>query len=144
MVNDGLRLDFEAIRSGRSHTVGPVPFIVIHGRELRVGPDDELTAQYDNHQWTCRGEWFTALRISLPVRVSFGHSERMVAKGPFAQLKFVNGYLRTGHDHSALLARHDEPTGLWFVYPEDSAFEWILVETAESGIRSQDLLTPDP
>jgi hypothetical protein len=115
-----LRLQFEHPASREVLSVGPAPYFVVRGAALLAGPGEEPVGFYEDGLWHAAGRSFTAIRPDGPTAVQFqengsrGHSDTL---GPFENVMLVDGAIRHGPRLGRLLAKFDDESQTWLVYP---------------------------
>jgi hypothetical protein len=112
-------LHFEHPASRDVLSVGPAPYFVVRGASLLAGPDEEPVGFYADGLWHVAGRSFTAARPDVPTAVQFqdNGSHSGEALGPFEHVKLVDGAIRQGPRLGRLLAKFDDESQLWLVYP---------------------------
>ncbi len=115
-----LRLQFEHPASREVLSVGPAPYFVVRGAALLAGPGEEPVGFYADGLWHVAGRSFTAIKPDGPTAVQFqenGSQSCTDALGPFEHVKLVDGAIRQGPRLGRLLAKFDDESGTWLVYP---------------------------
>jgi hypothetical protein len=113
-----LQLEHPASRDVLS--VGPAPYFVVRGSALLAGPDEKPVGFYEDGLWHVAGRSFTAVRPDVPTAVDFqdnGSSSCAESRGPFEHVSLVDGAIRHGPRLGRLLAKFDEESQTWLVYP---------------------------
>jgi hypothetical protein len=127
-----LTLAFENPITHDSETVGPVAYYRIVGSSLREGPLDREVATYHEGTWHVGTRSFLSVRVGGPVTAEFrdGPSIPAAQFGPLEAATLMDGVLRYGPRLAHALARLDEDTAQWHVYPEQRDFPVLLVRPA--------------
>ena len=114
-----LRLQFEHPASPEALSVGPAPYFLVRGGALLAGPKDEPVAYYEDGLWHAAGRSFTAVKPDGPTTVQFQEDGSRCSGplGPFEHVKLIDGAIRHGPRLGRLLAKFDDESQLWLVYP---------------------------
>jgi hypothetical protein len=113
-------LQFEHPASREVLSVGPAPYFVVRGGELLAGPGEEPVGHYQDGLWHAGGRSFTAVTPDAPTAVRFeanGGESCVEERGPFEHVKLIDGAIRHGPRLGRLLAKFDEGSQSWVVYP---------------------------
>jgi hypothetical protein len=126
-----IKLQFEHPVSRQVHVVGPAPYFRLTGDDLRAGPNDTIVATYSNGVWSVEGATFLTIAVEDPTALRFeenGNGHASAAQyGPYDQLRVVDGAIRHGPNAIELLARLDETTQAWYVYPEQKNYRIVVL-----------------
>ena len=114
-----LTLHFEHPATRDDHSIGPAPYFRFAGSSLRAGPQDQEVASYAGGMWHINGRSFTTVTPQSPATVRFESADQSCSEtyGPFDQVRLVDGFMRYGNQFKQILARLDEQSQLWYVYP---------------------------
>jgi hypothetical protein len=115
-----LELEFEHPASRETLSVGPAAYFIVKGCRLLAGPGEQEVGFYEDGLWHVEGRSFTAARAAAPTRIDF-HEDAggscAAPLGPFEHMKLVDGAIRCGPKLGKLLARLDEDSQQWLIYP---------------------------
>jgi len=113
-------LQFEHPASRDVLCVGPAPYFVIRGAVLLAGPGEETVGFYADGLWHVAGRSFTTIKPDGPTAVQFQENDGPSCTdtlGPFEDVNLVDGAIRQGPRPGRLLAKFDDESGTWLVYP---------------------------
>jgi hypothetical protein len=118
-----LMMHFDGLTPAQAIVVGPAPFFRITGDRITRGPAGDEIAVYEEGMWHVGGDSFIVILTDAPTMIRFENADGEAGEyGPYAALKIVDGAIRTGEGYSDLLARLDEKSQTWHVYPEGKGF----------------------
>ncbi|HZU35508.1 MAG TPA: hypothetical protein VFA18_06360 [Gemmataceae bacterium] len=115
-------LCFDPLDSYESQTVGPAPYFRLEGGSLLQGPHDAEVATFNGGLWTTSKGACITIRATGPVEVRFETEGKSCEGAPSlcCDIRLVDGSIRHGTQGEHLLARLDQATQFWHVYPNHS------------------------
>lgn len=107
-----IKLQFQALQTHQSVTVGPAPGFRVSGNFIRRLPDEQVVAHYSRHQWHTGSGHFSRYDCEGPCGVYFMDREgaRSETFGPFDRLHVADGTMYTSEK---LFAKFVDETVLW-------------------------------
>ena len=113
---------------GRERTLGPAPWFLISGPQVKRGPDGEVLAEHSDAYWVRDHQHFHELVFNEPARVWYESSGGKCAVGPFERIIACDGVL---YGDGGCVARLLPDEKRWFFPDAAAVTHEVLIEPVE-------------
>jgi hypothetical protein len=120
--------------NGKVASLKPAAYFRLTGGTLYAGPDEREVGTYEDGFWLTRHMVATRLVVKSSAKIRFSRLDGSSSDfGPCHEVTIEDGAIRHGAGLQRLLARLDEQSQRWHVYPGGEDYPVVFVLPATAG-----------